>query len=61
VRPLCRFIRPMHYFGQATLSRFLEIARTKYDVEFSPSSSIEVSRTSLPPRLKMPILPERHY
>jgi hypothetical protein len=51
----------MHYFGQATLSRFLEIARTKYDVEFSPSSSIEVSRTSLPPRLKMPILPERHY
>jgi hypothetical protein len=59
--PLCRFIRPMHYFGQATLSRFLEIARAKYEVEFSPSSSIEVSRTSLPPRLKTPILPERHY
>jgi hypothetical protein len=54
-------ILPMHYFGQATLNRFLDVARTKYEIDFSSTSSIEVSRTSLPSRAKMLILPERHY
>src|SRR5436305_7553994 len=54
-------ILPMHYFGPATQNRFLDIARSKYEVAFSPTSSIEVSRTSLPSRPKMLILPERHY
>jgi L-ascorbate metabolism protein UlaG (beta-lactamase superfamily) len=54
-------ILPMHYFGQATLNRFLDVARAKYEIEFSPTSSIEVSRTNLPSRPKMLILPERHY
>jgi L-ascorbate metabolism protein UlaG (beta-lactamase superfamily) len=54
-------ILPMHYFGQWTLNRFVEVARGRYEVQFSPTSSIEVSRTSLPSRPKMLILPERHY
>jgi L-ascorbate metabolism protein UlaG (beta-lactamase superfamily) len=54
-------ILPMHYFGPATLNRFLDVARAKYEVEFSPTSSIEVARTSLPSRPKMLILPERRY
>jgi L-ascorbate metabolism protein UlaG (beta-lactamase superfamily) len=54
-------ILPMHYFGQATLNRFLDVARTKYEIGFSPTSSIEVSHTSLPSRPKMLVLPERHY
>jgi L-ascorbate metabolism protein UlaG (beta-lactamase superfamily) len=54
-------ILPMHYFGSYTLNRFLDLARAKYDVEFSQSSSIEVSRASLPARPKMLVLPERHY
>jgi L-ascorbate metabolism protein UlaG (beta-lactamase superfamily) len=54
-------ILPMHYFGSATLNRFLDVARAKYEVEFSPSSTIEISRTSLPSHPKMLILPERHY
>jgi L-ascorbate metabolism protein UlaG (beta-lactamase superfamily) len=52
---------PMHYFGAATLNGFLDVARAKYEVEFSPTSTIEVSRTNLPSRPKMLILPERHY
>ncbi|HEX3180864.1 MAG TPA: MBL fold metallo-hydrolase [Beijerinckiaceae bacterium] len=54
-------ILPMHYFGSYTLNRFLDVARSKYEVAFSPTSSIAVSRTSLPSRPKMLILPERHY
>lgn len=54
-------VLPMHYFGPATLNRFLDIARQKYEVEFSGNSTIDVSRTSLPARPKMLILPERHY
>ena len=54
-------ILPMHYFGSYTLNRFLDVARSKYEVAFSPTSSIEVSRTTLPSRPKMLILPERHY
>jgi L-ascorbate metabolism protein UlaG (beta-lactamase superfamily) len=54
-------ILPMHYFGQATLNRFLDVARAKYEIEFSPSSTIEVSHQTLPSRPKMLILPERHY
>jgi L-ascorbate metabolism protein UlaG (beta-lactamase superfamily) len=54
-------ILPMHYFGQATLNRFLDVARAKYEIEFSPSPTIEVSRQHLPSRPKMLILPERHY
>jgi L-ascorbate metabolism protein UlaG (beta-lactamase superfamily) len=54
-------ILPMHYFGQATLNRFLDVARGKYEAEFSPTPSIEVSHTTLPSRPKILILPERHY
>jgi L-ascorbate metabolism protein UlaG (beta-lactamase superfamily) len=54
-------ILPMHYFGQATLNRFVDVARAKYEIEFSPSPTIEVSRQTVPSRPKMLILPERHY
>jgi L-ascorbate metabolism protein UlaG (beta-lactamase superfamily) len=54
-------ILPMHYFGAWTLNRFLDGARDKYEIDFSPGSTIEVSRASLPSRPKILILPERHY
>ncbi|HZY14181.1 MAG TPA: MBL fold metallo-hydrolase, partial [Beijerinckiaceae bacterium] len=54
-------ILPMHYFDQTTLNRFLDVARPKYEIEFSPGSTIEVSRQNLPSHPKMLILPERHY
>jgi L-ascorbate metabolism protein UlaG (beta-lactamase superfamily) len=54
-------ILPMHYFGPATLNRFLDLARARYEIDFSPGSTIELSYTSLPSRPKVLILPERHY
>ena len=54
-------ILPMHYFDQTTLNRFLDVARPKYEIEFSPGSTIEVSRQNLLSHPKMLILPERHY
>lgn len=52
-----RLILPMHYFGQATLSRFLAKLDESFDVEISKARSITVSAASLPQRPKVLVLP----
>lgn len=50
---------PMHYFGSATLNRFLARAKERYEVASSPTNSITVSRETLPATPKVLVLPER--
>ena len=49
---------PMHYFGTATLARFLDLAKPRYGAVYSKSSSIVLERGKLPYR-KILILPPR--
>ncbi len=49
---------PMHYFGNATLARFLEVAKPRYGAVYSKSSSIILERGKLPYR-KILVLPPR--
>ena len=49
---------PMHYFGNATLARFLELAKPRYGAVFSKSSSIVLERGKLPYN-KILVLPPR--
>jgi len=48
---------PMHFFGPATLQRFLASARAHFPVEFSPQASITLSRETLPRSPKLLVLP----
>jgi L-ascorbate metabolism protein UlaG (beta-lactamase superfamily) len=48
---------PMHYFGQATLQRFLDRVRRHWPVSFNATSSIVVSRASLPQAPRFVVLP----
>jgi L-ascorbate metabolism protein UlaG (beta-lactamase superfamily) len=48
---------PMHYFNRSTLDRFVSLARQHYEVEFSRSASITLSRERLPNRPKVLVLP----
>ncbi|MCC7348464.1 MAG: MBL fold metallo-hydrolase [Variibacter sp.] len=50
---------PMHYFSSYTLNRFLERARAHYDVETNETPSIVVSKTALPGKPKVLVLPGR--
>lgn len=50
---------PMHFFGRATLDRFLERVRSIYDVETAETPSIVVSRATLPAKPKFLVLPGR--
>ena len=52
-----RLILPMHYFGQATLSRFLSKLDESFEVEIGKARSIAVSAASLPERPKVLVLP----
>lgn len=52
-----RLILPMHFFGQATLSRFLTKLDESFDVDVSKSATIVVSATSLPANPKVLALP----
>jgi L-ascorbate metabolism protein UlaG (beta-lactamase superfamily) len=52
-----RLILPMHYFGQATLSRFLAKLDENFEVEIGKARSITVSAASLPERPKVLVLP----
>jgi L-ascorbate metabolism protein UlaG (beta-lactamase superfamily) len=49
---------PMHYFNPTTLNRFLSKAKEHWPVEFSKSSSIVLSRSTLPTSPKVIVLPE---
>jgi L-ascorbate metabolism protein UlaG (beta-lactamase superfamily) len=50
---------PMHIFSDATLERFLSLARENYTVEFSPTAHIVLSRDRLPASPKVLVLPGR--
>jgi len=52
-----RLVLPMHYFGQATLGRFLARLGEEFEVEISRSSEIEVSVVTLPQSPKLLVLP----
>jgi len=48
---------PMHYFSAYTLDRFLVRARQHWDVQVAEIPSVVVSKASLPPKLKVLVLP----
>ena len=48
---------PMHYFSAYTLDRFLTRVRQEWDVEIAPVPSTLVSKTSLPAKPKVLVLP----
>jgi L-ascorbate metabolism protein UlaG (beta-lactamase superfamily) len=50
---------PMHYFSVFTLNRFLDRMRDKFDVEFSDTPSVVISKTTLPAKPKILVLPGR--
>jgi L-ascorbate metabolism protein UlaG (beta-lactamase superfamily) len=52
-----RLVIPMHYFGPATLARFIETARASFEVEVSQTPTVVVSATSLPAKPKLLVLP----
>jgi len=48
---------PMHYFSAYTLNRFLDRVRQEWDVEIAPVPSTVVSKTTLPAKPKVLVLP----
>ncbi len=52
-------IIPMHYFSVYTLNRFLERMREKFDIETSETPSVVISKTTLPVKPKVLVLPGR--
>jgi len=55
-------IIPMHYFGMASLRRFLDaLGERSYDVETGERSSIVLSKASLPAKPKVLALPGRAF
>jgi L-ascorbate metabolism protein UlaG (beta-lactamase superfamily) len=50
-------IIPMHYFSAYTLTRFLDRMREKFDVEMSGTPSVVISKTTLPAKPKVLVLP----
>jgi len=50
---------PMHYFSRFTLERFLTRARAEFEVEMATGSTIVVSRTTMPRRPTLRVLPEQ--
>jgi L-ascorbate metabolism protein UlaG (beta-lactamase superfamily) len=50
---------PMHYFSAFTLDRFLSRMRQEWDVEISETPSIVISKTTLPAKPKVLVLPGR--
>jgi L-ascorbate metabolism protein UlaG (beta-lactamase superfamily) len=52
-------IIPMHYFSSFTLGRFIERMRQDFEVEASPIPSLVISKTTLPVKPKVLVLPGR--
>jgi L-ascorbate metabolism protein UlaG (beta-lactamase superfamily) len=48
---------PMHFFDQYTLGRFLDRARGQWDIERAEVPTVVVSKTTLPARPKVLVLP----
>jgi L-ascorbate metabolism protein UlaG (beta-lactamase superfamily) len=54
-----RIVIPMHYFGPATLGRFIAAASAYFEVEMAASPVVVLSASSLPKRPKLLVLPGR--
>ena len=52
---------PMHYFSTYTLRRFLDVLGQKYEVEMNETPSVVVSKTTLPVKPKVLVLPGRAF
>ena len=52
-----RLVLPMHYFGEATLARFLSFVGDEFAVEMSDSPQVTVSTATLPKSPKVLVLP----
>ena len=52
-----RIVIPMHYFGPTTLARFIDNARTHFEVETASSPVLVLSPKDLPAKPKLVILP----
>ncbi len=50
---------PMHYFSSYTLDRFLDRARSEYDVEIADTPAVVISKATLPGKPKVLVLPGR--
>jgi L-ascorbate metabolism protein UlaG (beta-lactamase superfamily) len=50
---------PMHFFSAYTLNRFVSRAKEHWDVEFNDTPSLLLSRTTLPAKPKVLVLPGR--
>jgi L-ascorbate metabolism protein UlaG (beta-lactamase superfamily) len=50
---------PMHYFSSYTLNRFVSRAKQQWDVEVNETPSIVLSKTTLPEKPKVLVLPGR--
>jgi L-ascorbate metabolism protein UlaG (beta-lactamase superfamily) len=50
---------PMHFFSSYTLNRFLGRAREQWDVEYGDTPSLLLSKTTLPAKPKVVVLPGR--
>jgi len=48
---------PMHYFSAFTLDRFLARVRQEWEVEIAEIPSVVLSKTSLPAKPKVLVLP----
>ena len=48
---------PMHYFSSATLGRFLDAARSHFEIKTSNDPAIVVSRATLPEKPQILVLP----
>jgi len=48
---------PMHYFSAYTLERFLQRVRQEWEVEVAEVPSLVASKTSLPVRPRVLVLP----
>ncbi|MGA2126349.1 MAG: MBL fold metallo-hydrolase, partial [Xanthobacteraceae bacterium] len=52
-----QMIIPMHFFSQYTLDRFLDRARQQWDVAAAEIPSVVVSKTTLPAKPEVLVLP----
>jgi L-ascorbate metabolism protein UlaG (beta-lactamase superfamily) len=52
-----QLIIPMHFFGQYSLDRFLDHARAQWEVKTADIPSIRVSKSSLPAKPEVLVLP----
>jgi len=55
-----RIVLPMHFFGQHTLERFLQLAAKRFDIERRSSPVMTIDKEELPGKTRVVVLPGRH-